>query len=111
MKARQETARQVEMEGRGGRSGISAYRNNGELRIELLGTFDASSAERVIECLQSHRSNIQKAVIETGRLSYVDPIGKSTFRGRLHELRDLCYYLVFNGKHAHEISPPWTFSY
>jgi hypothetical protein len=30
---------------------------------------------------------------------------------RLHELKDLCYYLVFHGEHAHEISPPWTFSF
>ncbi len=93
------------------RSGFSAHRSNGELRIELLGIFDASCAVQLIECLQAHRRNLKKAVIETGHLSRLDPVGKSTFRGRLHELKDLCYYLVFYGKHAQEMSPAWTFSF
>ena len=99
------------LEGMHARSEISAHWDQGELRVDLMGTFDASSAERLIECLQDHQRHIKKAVIETRRLSYVDPVGKSVFRGRLHELKDLCYYLVFYGKHAHEISPSWTFSY
>ncbi len=92
-------------------STLSARRDNGELRIELAGIFDASSAERLIECLRVHRMHLDRAVIETGRISHVDPVGRSTFCGRLHELEDLCYFLVFHGKYASEISPSWTFSY
>ena len=92
-------------------SGIAAHRNNGELRIELLGTFDETSARRLIECLQNHRKQLKKAVIETQHLSRLEPSGRRAFLRRLHELEDLCYYLVFYGKHAQEISPAWTFSF
>ncbi len=92
-------------------SGISIHRSNGELRIELLGTFDESSAVRLIECLQNHRKRLRKAVIETQNLSRLDPSGRRAFLRRLHELEDLCYYLVFCGKHAQEISPSWTISF
>jgi hypothetical protein len=92
-------------------SEISAHSAKGELKVDLRGTFDATSAERLIDCLQDHRKHIKRALIHTGRLNRLDPVGKDAFRGRLHELKDLCYYLVFDGKHADEISPPWTFSY
>jgi hypothetical protein len=90
---------------------ISTHYDEGELKVDLTGTFDALSAERLIKCLQDHRKHIKRAVIHTGRLNRLDPVGKDTFQGGLHELKDLCYYLVFCGKHAGEISPPWTFSY
>jgi len=95
----------------GTRPNVSARCRDGELKVDLLGTFDVSSAERLIECLRDHRKHIKKAVIETGRLTRMDPGGKSTFSRRVQELDDLCYYLVFYGKHAHEISPGWTYSF
>jgi len=111
MKGKEEMAKQVAREAMDTRSRVSARCCDGELKVDLLGTFDVSSAERLIECLKNHRKHIKRAVIETGRLSRMDPGGKSTFSRRVQELDDLCYYLVFYGKHAHEISPGWTYSF
>ena len=111
MKDNKETGRHRDVEEPGAESGISARCRNGELKVELQGTFDAASADRLIECLERHRNHIKKAEIRTGRLTRVDSTGKSIFRERLHELKDLCYYLVFYGKHADEMSPTWTFSF
>ena len=111
MKRKEDMGRQGDPEVIDTRSRVSARCDNGELKVDLVGTFDESSAERLIECLQGHRRHFKKAVIETGRLSGMDPVGKSTFRREVHELEDLCYYIVFHGKYADEISPPWTFSY
>jgi len=111
MKEKEGTARHRHLEERGAGPGISAHCSHGELKVDLLGTFDAGAANRLIDCLQQHRSHIKKAVIRTERLSRVDSAGKSAFRSRLHELKDFCYYLVFCGEHADEMSPPWTFSY
>jgi hypothetical protein len=103
--------RQEEVEFMDEGSKISAHCSEGELKVDLLGTFDVSSAERLIKCLKDHRKHIKKAVIETGQLSRMDPRGKSAFGSRVQELEDLCYYLVFCGRYAHEISPTWTFSF
>lgn len=110
-KQHEEKGHQGDLEVMETRSEISAHCDKGELKVDLRGTFDALSAERLIECLQDHRMHMKKAVIQTGSLSRVDPVGRDAFQKRLHDLKDLCYYLVFCGKHADEISPTWTFSY
>ena len=86
---------------------IALDRTGGNLSLRLLGDFDDASAKELIECLRENGRDINIAIIETSDLESIDPSGQDIFQQRLHALKDLCYRLVFYGKHAPELAPAW----
>jgi len=86
---------------------ISMQRAGGNLNLKLLGEFDGASANQLIEFLRENSRDVNIAIIETNELECIDPSGQDIFQRRLHALKDLCYRLVFYGKHAPDLAPAW----
>ncbi|MEW6441607.1 MAG: hypothetical protein AB1640_11795 [bacterium] len=91
----------------GSRFNIEMQRAGGDLELRLAGDFNDVSAHELIECLRENSRDVNVAIIETNGLECVHASGQDIFRQRLHDLKDLCYRLVFYGKHAPELAPPW----
>lgn len=91
----------------GSRFQIAMERAGADLNLKLLGRFDRASADQLIEFLRENGRDVNVAVIETSDLDSIDPNGQDVFQKRLHALKDLCYRLVFYGKHAPELAPTW----
>ena len=53
-------------------------------------------------------SGFFQTIIETGDLGSVEPSGTDVFQKGLYGLKDLCYRLIFHGKHAAELAPAWV---
>jgi MoaA/NifB/PqqE/SkfB family radical SAM enzyme len=53
-------------------------------------------------------SGFFQTIIETGDLGSVEPSGTDVFQKGLHGLKDLCYRLIFHGKHAPDLAPAWV---
>ena len=87
---------------------ISIERAGGNINLRLLGDFDDASANLLIECLKENGKNVGIAVIETSDLHHIDPSASDIFQRRVHGLKDLCYRLVFCGKHASQLIPAWV---
>lgn len=86
---------------------IAMERAGGNLNLKLLGEFDGASANQLIEFLRENSRDVNIAIIETNDLEFIDPSGQDIFQRRLHALKDLCYRLVFYGRHAPDLAPAW----
>jgi hypothetical protein len=87
---------------------ISVTRDQTTLNLKLMGDFDRTSANELIEVLKENRSGVTMAMIETNGLEHMDPSARNVFQREVHTLRDFCYRLVFTGRNASELAPAWT---
>jgi hypothetical protein len=87
---------------------ICAERGGCHLKLKLCGAFDEDSANSLIEFLQENGTGASETIIETGDLGSVEPSGTDVFQKGLHGLKDLCYRLIFHGKHAPDLAPAWV---
>ena len=87
---------------------ICVNREEHTLNLKLMGDFDGTSANELIEVLKGNRSGVTMAMIETNGLERLDPTGKKMFHREVHTLKDFCYRLVFTGRNASQLAPRWT---
>jgi hypothetical protein len=78
------------------------------LNIELVGSFDDYSAQKLIDLLKRSANNTSVVFVGTDRITEFLPSGLTSFNDGLTILKDICYRLVFVGKGANKLAPTWT---
>jgi anti-anti-sigma regulatory factor len=84
---------------------IDIKKQSGNLHVSPIGDFDGNSAWELINLLDDQYDGTGRVVIDTRRLSSIDPFGCSTFQCRLNLSRLPSNRLVFLGERGHEIAP------
>ncbi|MBU0987967.1 MAG: hypothetical protein KKH68_12020 [Proteobacteria bacterium] len=83
---------------------IFIHRNNGSLRLKLMGDFDGSSAFELINTLKAYYGNVVEIVINTGGLASIHPFGMGVFQKNC-AISNLTRGIVFTGKYGHAMAP------
>ena len=88
---------------------IFIQRNNGSLRLKLIGDFDGSSAFELINVLKEHHGKVGKVVINTDGLAAIHPFGRGVFQKNC-SINKLSRGLTFTGKYGDTITPQGSIS-
>ena len=83
---------------------IFIHRNNGTLRLKLMGDFDGSSAFELINTLQAYNGKVGEIVISSGSLASIHPFGVGVFQ-KNGSIKRLSRNLTFTGKYGDAIAP------
>jgi hypothetical protein len=84
---------------------IAVHRDDASLHLKLLGTFDGSFAEELIQTLNRNRLGVTRIFIHTSSLSEIHPFGRAVFRSRFSEIGDRTIAFLFTGENASELAP------
>ena len=83
---------------------IVFHRNNGNLKLKLVGDFDGSSAFELINVLKEHCGKVGQVIINTGGLSSIHPFGLGVFKKHC-AINKLSCDVTFTGKYESTITP------
>jgi len=81
-----------------------------QLRLELAGDFDASSAMQLLYRLRHHCAEDRPIVVDTGALNRIETLGLNLFRYCLGQLQHEVERLFFTGKKADLLRNAWPLS-
>jgi hypothetical protein len=84
---------------------IHTHENGDSIHLDLLGDFDGSSAEQLLELLRSKCHGVSRVVIHTNTLKEIHPFGRNVFLNNIDFLNKGCGRLLFTGEHAEELAP------
>lgn len=85
---------------------IFVHRNRDNLHLRLLGDFDGSSAQQLVNLLKMHCFGAFTVFIHTSGLKHIYPFGRDTFQKILHSLNHQFFgSLIFTGEDAIKIAP------
>ena len=88
---------------------IFIQRNNGSLRLKLIGDFDGSSAFELINVLKEHHGKVGKVVINTDGLAAIHPFGQGVFQKNC-SINKLSRGFTFTGKYGDTLTPQGSIS-
>ncbi len=87
--------------------GISVYRLNKFLQLNLSGDFGASSAIQLLSLMRNCLEDTGKIFIHTDSISNIDPLGLNVFRYNLGSLSRHQMRFVFTGEKALSLVEAW----
>jgi len=84
---------------------IHSHRNGDSIHLNLLGDFDGSSAQQLVELLRNKCRGTSKVFIHTNYLKEIHPFGRNVFLNNVDFLNKECGRLLFTGENAEELDP------
>ena len=84
---------------------ISVHRNSDNLHLKLIGDFDRSSADQLLNILRKNVKRTYKIFIHTNNLKQIHPFGYNLFHNNINVLKNGSDCLVFTGDKADKIAP------
>ncbi|MBF0477019.1 MAG: hypothetical protein HQK59_14555 [Deltaproteobacteria bacterium] len=84
---------------------IVSRRKGGNLRLNLLGDFDGTSAHELLNALTKNITTVCNISIDTNGLKTIYPFGREIFRNYLVALEKKSGRLVFTGEKKFAIAP------
>lgn len=83
---------------------IFIQRTNGQLQLNLVGDFDATSAYELLDVLAQNLENINRVYIQTDNLKKIYPFGWEVFQNNLYKLKNHSFRMRFVGENARQIA-------
>ena len=80
-------------------------RNSDNLHLKLVGDFDGSSAQQLLNLLAKNSQGASRVFIHTGCLRSIHPFGRSVFRSHMNVMSGSPAAIVFTGENASELAP------
>ena len=77
---------------------ILLHRNSESLHLKLMGDFDGSSANELLDTLKIYAANVNRIFIHTNGLKEVRPSGKAVFQNNASGIDKQPSNLIFTGK-------------
>ena len=90
---------------------ILVHRNSDSLHLKLMGDFDGTSANEVLNALKKNGFGASRVFIHTGCLKHVYPFDRQVFHNNLHRLNRQPFKLAFTGQNSGKLAPQGTVLY
>ncbi len=87
---------------------IAFHRNSDNLHFKLVGDFDGSSAQELVNALKKYGAHASRVFIHTSCLRNIHPFGRNVFRSELGGLNSKSVAFVFTGENASQLAPEKT---
>ena len=84
---------------------ILVHRNSENLHLKLMGDFDGTSAQKLLNALEENCTNVRKIFIHTSCLKKIYPFGQELFQRDLHFINGQLSSLIFTGDKGGQIAP------
>ena len=84
---------------------IIVHKNSDSLHLKLAGTFDGTSAIKLVNSLKTRKNRASTVFIHTNSLTDIYPFGKNVFENELDSLNEQMLSLVFTGEKAKQLIP------
>ena len=84
---------------------IAIHRNDENLHLKLMGDFDGSSAQDLLNGLKKHCHGISRVFIHTNCLKYVHAFDREALYKNLSNVIGKSIHVVFTGEKASELAP------
>jgi hypothetical protein len=88
---------------------ISIHHNSNNPHLNLLGDFDGTSTEQLINVLKEKTNSVYKVIIHTNSLKNIYPFGQDMLRQNLPELKSCPIHILFIGPTASLTAPKEEF--
>lgn len=82
---------------------ILVQRNSENVHLKLIGDFDGTSADELLNALKENASGVRKIFICTSGLRQICPFGQTLLQKSLYVMNGRSVSLVFTGKHGPKI--------
>ena len=83
---------------------ILVHRNDDNLHMKLIGDFDGSSANELLNHIRKNCQKFSIIFIHTGCVEKLIPFGVGVFKSNLNDLKKRHIHLVFTGENAAQFS-------
>ena len=84
---------------------ILIHKNSESLHLKLMGDFDGTSANELLDTMKGYGSRMKKIFIHTSGLRGIYPFGKTVFQNNFSSKNDLSASVIFTGDHANHLAP------
>ena len=84
---------------------IAVHRNSDNLHLKLVGDFDGSSAQQLLNVLKKGSHGATKVFIHTDCLRNIHPFGRNVFRSHMDVMNGRPVAIVFTGENASQLAP------
>jgi hypothetical protein len=84
---------------------ILVHRNSESLHLKLLGDFDGSAAQQLVNTVNRYSFKARKIFVHTAGLNNIHPFGTDVLRTNLKLYNHPSFNLVFTGEKAAAIAP------
>jgi hypothetical protein len=76
---------------------VHHHTENGNLRVDLNGDFDGTSACELLNLIEGYRNKVKKVIINTDGLKSIHPFGKAVFEKQVSALNFRFDSIIFLG--------------
>jgi len=83
---------------------ISVHRNSDSLHLNLIGDFDVTSVQDLVNILRDHHSGASRVFIHTNCLEAFNPFACDVMSSQLHAIKSQFKRIEFTGQHSDKIA-------
>jgi hypothetical protein len=83
---------------------IFLHRNSDSLHLNLIGEFDVTSVQELVNTLRANCNGASRVFIHTNCLEAVDPFACNVISSQLHAIKSQFKRIEFTGQHSEKMA-------